>query len=197
MSNINSYDENELCKDLGPAASEFVKLRVQQELNTIQKDRDRIMQTMKDEILHMKQRLLYDLCSKMQSIAFSDQTNLDIYKDKCPDLFTRFSQKNTKKRMRKKPKLQKFNISVSNINQTLDVSNLLSDLACVKKEKEDNKVCDDPFVQMTTNNGQKWLVQRFPVDSNLTKLKYCDGSSSVITSADIETLNLRFDPIEK
>ena len=177
-----SYDENELCKGLGPKASEFVRFRV--------------MQTMKDEILHMKQRLLYDLCSKMQTIAFSDQTNLDIYKDKCPDLFTRFSQKNTKKRIRKKPKLQKLNIPVSNLNNSLDISNLLSDLACVKKNNEDRKMCDDPFVQMTTNSGQKWIVQRFPENNNLTKIKYCDGSSSVITPADVETLNLRFDPIE-
>lgn len=197
MSSLNSYNENELCKDLGPKASEFVRLRIQQELNTIQKDRDRIMQTMKDEILHMKQRLLYDLCSKMQTIAFSDQANLEVYKDKCPDLFTRFSQKNTKKRIRKKPKLQKLNIPVSNLNQSLEISNLLSDLACVKKKNEERELCDDPFVQMTTNNGQKWIIQRFPTDNNLTKLKYCDGSSSVIASADVETLNLRFNPIDK
>ena len=193
----NLYDENELCKDLGPKATEFVRLRIQQELNTIQKDRDRVIHTMKDQILHMKQCLLYDLCSKMQNIAFADQSNLDIYKEKCPDLFTRFSQKNTKKKARKKPKLQKLNIPVSNLNHSLDISNILLDLACVKRDNVSYKPCDDPLVQMTTNGGQKWIVQKFPGDNNLTKLKYCDGSSSVIPPADVETLNLRFDPIDK
>ncbi|OHT14120.1 hypothetical protein TRFO_03149 [Tritrichomonas foetus] len=201
MTDSPSFDENEVleltAQDLGPKATEFVRMRIRQEISTINKERERVLQTMKDEILHMKQRLLYDLCTKMQNVAFSDHSNFDTYKDKCPDLFTRFSQKNTKKRMRKKPKLQKVNIPFSTFNHHLDTNTILTDIACVRKSECQHKVCTDPFVQMTTNNGQKWLVQRIPIDDNLTKLKYCDGSSSSITPTDIETLNLQFTSIEK
>ena len=189
------FDEAEFCKGLSPKACEFVHTRIQQELESIQKDQDRLIRSMNDEILHMKQRILYDMCSKMQSIANLNQENIEIYKEKCPDLFTRFSQKSTKKRMRKKPKLQKLNISPSTLTNHLDLTDILTDLSCVPKKETKVHTCNDSFSCMTTKNGQKWLVEVVPMDNGMKKLKYCDGSSSVITKADIETLHLQFDPV--
>ena len=191
------YDEAELFKDLGPKASQFVRMRIQQEIKTIHKQRDRVIQAMKEDILHMKQRLLYDVCAKMQNLAYSDSQNIELYKEKCPDLFTRFVQKSSKKRMRKKPKLQKPNTQIKSLNQCLDPATILNDIACIKKAEVNEEDCENEFAQMTTRGGQKWIVQKIPIDETTYKIKYCDGTSSSLTRSDIETLKLQFKPVNK
>lgn len=185
-----------LCK-LSPAAAQYVKIRMEQEMLAIDRERDRLLKAMNDEILHMKQRLLYDLCSKMQDIAVADESNLAIYKNLCPDLIGNSNQKTTRKRMWKKPRLQKVPLTIAAIEQPIDHEDIIFDLSgCSIPEPVYSSSISGSGI-MTTDGGQKWIVKVKKLDDNLHKIEYCDGSSSLVSDSDLKTLNLRFQPFDK
>ena len=183
--------------DLSPYTAQYVKMRMQQEMLAIDREHDRLTKAMNDEILHMKQRLLYDICGKLQDIAAADEANAVKYRDMCPDLFVRFTQKATRKRMRKKPRLQKIPLTLAGLDQPIDPNEIIFDLAGLSSTNETWLESYQGSAIMATEGGQKWIVQVKKFGDNLHRIEYCDGSSSLVSDADLKTLNLRFQPFNK
>lgn len=181
---------------LSPEATEYVRLRLDQELASINREKQRVIQAMNDEILHMKQLMLYNICSKMQMIASADEDSMREFKERCPDLCLRFSQKGTRKRMRKKPKLQKSVSVLGSVDVPMAKSDVIFDLAGRVHGDDVRGECGQDPVVMKTRRGQKWIVRREEVPGNMLRLVYCDGSSSLVTAGDIQTLDLSFAPID-
>lgn len=193
----DSPDVPAVLEKLSPEATEYVRLRLDQEMASIDRERERVVQAMNDEILHMKQRLLYTLCGKMQHIASTDEDYMREFRERCPDLYLRFSQKGTRKRMRKKPKLQKSVADLASIDLPMAKSDVMFDMAGRVQADDPSTTCDDDPVVMQTRRGQKWIVRREELPGDMLKLVYCDGSSSLLTQSDIRTLDLSFTPMER
>lgn len=183
--------------NLSPCTAQYVKMRMQQEMLAIDREHDRLTKAMNDEILHMKQRLLYDICGKLQDIAAADESNAAKYREMCPDLFVRFTQKATRKRMRKKPKLQKIPLTMAGLDQPIDPNEVIFDLAGLSSTNDTWYESYEGSAIMTTEGGQKWIVKVNKFGDNLHKIEYCDGSSSLVSDSDLKTLNLRFQPFDK
>ena len=183
--------------ELSPEATKYIQLRLDQEMASIDREQERLMKAMNDEILHMKQRLLYSICGKMQEIVSADEENLRDFRERCPDLFLRFAKKGTRKRMRKKPKFQKNQIVLASVDAPMSRTDVLFDLAGRRRPEDSGTICDTDPVLMRTRNGQKWIVHREEMPGEMMKLVYCDGSSSLVTQSDVRTLDLSFTPIDR
>lgn len=187
--------EEAIRSTFSPETAKYVEMRMNQEMFSIERERIRLVQAMNDEIAHMKQRLLYSVCGKMQELAYSDGENLALYKQMCPDLFTRFTQKGTRKRMRKKPKMQKISMSLGPLEQPLPRTEALIDISCPDPLPPRPSTTNTTEAIMCTKKGQKWYVKKNQIQDSVTQVTYCDGSKSLLTDNDIKTIKIRFEPV--
>jgi hypothetical protein len=178
---------------LSPEVAESIRIRLDQELQSIDRERERLSQAMNDEILHMKQRCLYDVCGKMNQLAHQDTPNRALYDELYPDVFCRFTEKNTRQRMRKKPKFQKLSVDIAALSRPLPRVDILLDLNVRPKAEEVPVETEDNVAMVTTKLGQRWMA-RVARKDGLMALTYCDGSSSLLTETDAKTLGIGLAP---
>jgi hypothetical protein len=181
---------------LSPEAAEYVSKRMAEEMLSIDRERDRLVKAMDDEILHAKQRHLYNICGRMQECAQMDDLNPAVYQELYPDVFCRFSQKGTRQRMRTKPKLRKPATDAALLGLPISRTDLLLDLNGRLPTKRDFSQTTDEIALMTTFHRQKWVVHRKDLGENLMKITYFDGSSSLLTDTDVRTLGISFAPLK-
>jgi hypothetical protein len=182
---------------LSAEAAEYVRVRMDQEMLAIDSERDRLLQAMNHEILHVKQRMLYDICGRMQEFAHTDDPTLAHYQELYPDVFCRFSQKGTRQKMRRKPRLPKPLTDVAASERPMPRTDLLFDLSGRLPRARENPPAADDVALMTTQNRQRWVVRRSNLGNHIAKLTYCDGSSSLLTDSDAKTLGVSFSPVAR
>ncbi|KAH0785525.1 hypothetical protein GPJ56_010546 [Histomonas meleagridis] len=189
-------EENNIYNQLDPSSQEYLLMRLEQEMLPIERERERLKKEMNEEILYMKQRLLYNTCGKIQEIT-DDPNEYEKLKKICPDLFIRFPTRGTKKRMRKKPKPQKLNAEFAAACEPLSQEEILSDLNFVKQEKQKPSSTTEGMSIMVTKSGQKWIVDKEILENGTIKVTYFDGTSSMISKNDYKMLDIHFDPINQ
>jgi hypothetical protein len=156
---------------------------------------------MNDEVLHMKQRYLSDICGKMHQLAHLDAPNRAAYDDLYPDVFCRFSGKNTRQRMlrkpKPKPKPQKLAVDFAALSRPIAKSDILLDLNGCRQAPPAHQDVADEVAVLTTRLGQQWLVRRADRGGGVMSLTYCDGSSSLLTETDANTLGVTFSAVPR
>jgi hypothetical protein len=112
-----------------------------------------------------------------------------------PEIFARFGQRGARKQLGKKPKFQKPNFDAARLDPELLPSIRTPDInGCLcPPEIEQDKASE--MAILLTRQGQKWVVKRVDVGDGITRLIYCDGSSSLVSQEDVATLGLRFLPL--
>jgi hypothetical protein len=183
--------------NLSAEAAEYVRVRMEQEMLAIDSERDRLLQAMSDEILHVKQHLLYNICGRMQELAHTGDPTLARYQELHPDVFRRFSQKGTRQKMRRKPRLSKPLTDVAALEKPMPRTDLLFDLNGRPPRPRECRLAADEIALMTTQSRQKWVVRRCNIGDHLAKLTDCDGSSSLLTDSDARTLRISFSSVTR
>jgi hypothetical protein len=182
---------------LSAEAAEYVRVRMEQEMLSIDSEHDRLVQAMNDEILHVKQRLLYNICGKMQEFAQREDPTLSQCQELYPDVFCRFSQKGTRQKMRRKPKLAKPCTDMAALDRPLGRPDLLFDLNGSRPRRPRNEQTTNEVALMTTLGGQKWVARRTDGADHVQRVTYCDGSSSLLSGTDAKTLGISFSPLTR
>jgi hypothetical protein len=194
---LGSTAESEHISKLSPETARHVTVRMEQEMAIINQARARLEQAMNDEILHMKQRILYDICGRIQEKALSDTSNVAFHQETLPDLFGRFPQKGVKKQLRKKPRMQKLNSGFTQSDMEIPRFERVFDLNGRLPKSSGNENSSSDLAVLLTRHGQKWLARKSDAGNGVTKLLYCDGSSSLVTEEDAKTLGLSFLPVSR
>jgi hypothetical protein len=170
---------------------------MEQEMLSIDMEHDRLVQAMNDEILHVKQRLLYNICGRMQEFAQRGDPTLSQYQTLYPEVFCRFSQKGTRQKMRKRPRLAKPSTDMAALDRPLGRADLLLDLNGSRPRRSRNQQTANDVALMTTSGGQMWVTRRIDATDHVTRVVYCDGSSSLFTDTDAKTLGIAFVPLTR
>jgi hypothetical protein len=151
---------------------------------------------MSGEVLHMKQRYLYDVCGKMSQLAHQDAANRAAYDDLYPDVFCRFSEKNTRQRMRRRPKAQKPATDAGAFARPVPRAEVLLDLNGSARAAPQRAPPAGDVALLTTRLGQRWIVRRAHLGGELMRLTYCDGSSSLLMEPEARALGVTFSAAE-
>lgn len=189
-------NEDEIRSHFSPDIARYVDMRMNQEMLSIERERARVIQAMDDQLVYTKQRLLYNLCGKMQDFANNDAENLGIYKKMCPELFTRFVQKGTRKKLRKKPKMQKITHILDSLEQPLPRIDALLDISCTDYRPSPHQNTDNSSAIMHTKKGMKWIVNKKILEGSVAQVTYCDGSRSLLSPNDIRAIHVNFEPYQ-
>lgn len=197
MTNLARLSPSELqaYNSLTPECQRFFLGRISQETDSITSEREKLQKAMNDEIVNMKTRLLYKVCSEIRE-EVSKEDNMSEIKNYCPDLFVKFPNLNVRKRMKNRFKSNKQNVQETepenqhNLNKlsVLKDLNLITtnnDVAFTVIDKDDK---DDQFVLMKTKSGQKWIVKKIDNNDKTSKIIYCDGSESIISEREKEKI---------
>jgi hypothetical protein len=189
------FDDRTQTSKLSEEAAEYVRMRMDQEMRSIDSERDQLLQAMNDKILRVKERLLYNICGRMQEFAHITDLTLAHYQELYPDVFCRFSHKGTRQKMRRKPRLSKPLTDVAAFEKPMPRPDLLFDLNGRLPNARENRSTAGDVALMTTQNRQKWVVRKADLGNHVAKLTYCDGSSSFLTHSDAKTLGISFSPV--
>jgi hypothetical protein len=190
---VDEINEAEAFSKLSPEVAAYVRDRLSQERLSMDRERERIVHAMNDEILYMKQRHLYDICGQMRELSLRDP-NRAKYEEMYSDVFCRFGQKHTRQKMRRKPKFQKTVADLSFVTRPFAKSDIIMDLNGITRPPPPPPPSDD-LVLMTTKGGQKWIAKKTSQGNGVLKLTYCDGSSSLLTESDAVTLGITFSAV--
>jgi exonuclease VII large subunit len=189
--------ESEALSKLDPETARYVSERMEQEMLSIDRERARLEQAMKGQIQHVKQQILHDICRKIQEKGSGDTRNAATHQEMFPDVFGLFSQRSTRQQPRKKLKLQKPSFDLSKFEMEISWNQKLLDLTASQQKTSEIEQESSDLAVLVTRQGQKWIVKKSDMGNGVTKLSYCDGSSSLITDEDAKSLGLSFLPVPK
>jgi hypothetical protein len=187
--------EEAILAQLSPDVARYVRSRLEQERLSIDCERERLIHAMNDEIRHIKQRRLYEICGQMRELSLRDSENRGAYEEIYPELFCGLGPKPARPKARRKTRDSKAAMDLAVMSRPIPKADVLMDLNGGARLKPVAQPVPRGTALMATKNGQRWIVRRSDAGDGLVKLTYCDGSSSVMTAADAETLGLRFSTI--
>ena len=174
-------------------SDQWVETRLKFERRAVDHEKNRIIDAMNTDILLLKQKMLNDCWSKLQDIVANDPNNAAMYKQMCPTLFGPLATKLPKRRPLKKPQLPKVNINITRLD--LGESRIVSDMCGIKPTDNFDRTLREGKRIMITQSGQRWVVKIKCMKEGVFSLTYCDGSASLISQSDVQTLGLRFEEI--